>query len=112
MTITPIPALQPLAAPSDAAPMGSPSDDAPLSAAGTGANDVAPAGFATLLTALNDGAAQLERAEGAENAFIAGTGSLQEMVFERAKADSLVSIAAATSSHVVQSLNTISQMQL
>lgn len=71
-----------------------------------------PLGFGSLLDALNAGGAALGKAEAAENAFIAGTGGLQEMVFERAKADSIVSLAAATSSRVAQSLNTLAQMQL
>jgi hypothetical protein len=71
-----------------------------------------PIGFGSLLDSLNAGGAALERAEAAENAFAAGTGGLQEMVFERAKADSIVSVAAAASSRVAQSLNTLVQMQL
>jgi flagellar hook-basal body complex protein FliE len=71
-----------------------------------------PLGFGTLLDSLNAGGAALAKAEAAENAFVAGTGGLQEMVFERAKADSIVSVAAAVSSRVAQSLNTFIQMQL
>jgi flagellar hook-basal body complex protein FliE len=71
-----------------------------------------PLDFGTLLDALKAGSAALDKAESAENAFAAGTGGLQEMVFERAKADSIVSIAAAVSSRVAQSLNTLVQMQL
>jgi flagellar hook-basal body complex protein FliE len=71
-----------------------------------------PLDFGSLLDALKAGGAALDKAESAENAFAAGTGGLQEMVFERAKADSIVSIAAAVSSRVAQSLNTLVQMQL
>ncbi len=87
------------------------SDDAPLPSTGA-AEPAAPLGFGALLDALSAGGAQLERAEGAENAFISGSGSLQDMVFERAKADSLVSVAAAASSRVAQALNTLTSMQL
>jgi hypothetical protein len=69
-------------------------------------------GFGAVLDAIDAGGAQLERAQGAENAFISGTGGVQEMVFERAKADALVSVAAAAASRVAQSVNTLTQMQL
>ncbi len=84
-------------------------DEPPAVSALPGAD---PIGFGTLLDGLNAGGAVLEKAEAAENAFAAGTGGLQEMVFERAKADSIVSVAAAASSRVAQSLNTFTQMQL
>ena len=87
------------AAPVSVVPLDRPAGDASL-------------GFGSLLEALNAGGAQLDRAESAENDFAAGTGGLQEMVFERAKADSLVSVAAAAGSRVAQSLNTLAQMQL
>jgi hypothetical protein len=84
-------------------------DDRPLAAA---TPDTQSLGFTTLLDSLGAGSAALGKAEAAENAFVAGTGGLQEMVFERAKADSIVSIAAAASSRVTQSLNTIAAMHL
>jgi hypothetical protein len=108
MTVTELPAT---ATPLPDAAIVSPGDDAPLSAA-PAADGSAPIGFGALLDALNAGGAQLERAEGAENAYISGAGSLQDMVFERAKADSLVSVAAAASSRMAQSLNTLAQIQL
>jgi hypothetical protein len=86
--------------------------DAPLPPAAPNGADGGPLGFGGVLDALNAGGAQLERAAGAEDAFVAGTGGLQEMVFERAKADSLVSVAAAATSRVAQSINTLTQMQL
>jgi hypothetical protein len=75
-------------------------------------NDVSSLGFSGVLEVLRSGGATLERAEQAENAFVAGTGGLQEMVFERAKADAVVSVAAAATSRVAQSLATLSQIQL
>jgi flagellar hook-basal body complex protein FliE len=75
-------------------------------------NDAATFGFGSLVSALRAGTQSLQRAEGAENAFIGGTGGLQELVFERAKADIVVSIATAASSRVTQSINTVTQMQL
>ena len=90
------------------AALNGPGDDAPLSA-----NPASRSlGFTTLLDSLNASGVALQKAEAAENAFVSGTGGLQEMVFERAKADSIVSVAAATSSRVAQSLNTIASMQL
>jgi hypothetical protein len=109
-----IAALQPhfTEIPLPSAPAAPSEPDAPLAAATRAAADGGPLGFAGVLDALNAGGAQLERAAGAEDAFVAGTGGLQEMVFERAKADSLVSVAAAATSRVAQSINTLTQMQL
>lgn len=91
-------------------------NDVPLVAAPAApdvpSGDVAPLGFAALLGVLDAGGAQLQRAESAETAFANGSGDLQTMVFERAKADSLVSVAASTASRVAQSLNAIAQIQL
>jgi flagellar hook-basal body complex protein FliE len=85
--------------------------DAPRGA-DAASTDASTFGFGNLVDALQTGTQTLQHAQGAENAFIAGTGGLQEMVFKRAKADILVSIAAAASSRVTQSIDTISQMQL
>jgi flagellar hook-basal body complex protein FliE len=84
--------------------------DAPLDAAANA--DASTFGFGSLVDALRAGTQQLERAQGAERSFVDGTGGLQEMVFERAKADVIVSIATAASSRVTQSLNSLTQMQL
>jgi len=82
--------------------------DAP---AGTGA--ALPGGFASALARALDGAeGALARAAGAERAFIAGRGGLQEMVVERAQADILLAIAGAAASRTVQALNTILGMQI
>jgi flagellar hook-basal body complex protein FliE len=105
MTITPLDAAQQTPAVTVIEP------DAPP-AANAGSTDAATFGFGSLVDALQAGTQTLQHAEGAENAFIRGTGGLQEMVFERATADVLVSIAAAASSRVTQSLNTLTQMQL
>jgi len=105
MTITPLDAVQNTPAATIIEP------DAPRAPQGDG-TDAATFGFGSLIDALQAGTQTLQRAEGAENAFIAGTGGLQEMVFERAKADVLVSIATAASSRVTQSINSITQMQL
>ncbi len=60
-----------------------------------------------------DGAATaLARADGAERAFAAGRGGLQEMVLERAQADIALSLASTAVSHVTQALGTILGMQV
>jgi flagellar hook-basal body complex protein FliE len=105
MTITPLDAAQNTPVATVIEP------DAPR-ASQAGGTGMATFGFGSLIDALQAGTQTLQRAEGAENAFIAGTGGLQEMVFERAKADVLVSIATAASSRVTQSINSITQMQL
>lgn len=100
--------FHPLQLPSMPAPV---KNDDPSPGMGV-AGDASPIGFGAVLDAMNAGGAALEKAEGAENAFIGGSGNVQEMVFERAKADTLVSVAAAATSRAAQSLNTISQIQL
>jgi len=104
VTITDIPlALQPPDLPALQIPGGARVD---------AGSDSSSLGFGSVLSAMNSGSAALEGAEKAENAFVDGSGGLAEMVFERAKADALVSVAAAATSRVAQSLNTLSQMQL
>jgi flagellar hook-basal body complex protein FliE len=105
MTITPLDAA------SEAPAAGAIVPDAPQSSAAADA-DAAGFGFGTLVNALGAGAQSLQRAESAENAFMSGSGGLQEMMFERAKADVVVQIATAASSRVAQSINSLTQMQL
>ena len=70
-------------------------------------------GFARALTgAFGDAGGALERAAGAERAFAAGRGGLQEMVLERAQADVALSVASAAASRVTQALTTILGMQV
>ena len=54
----------------------------------------------------------LTRADGAERAFIAGRGGLQELVLERAQADIALAVAGAAASRAAQSLSTILGMQV
>ena len=68
--------------------------------------------LAEFAQALDAAGAALARAETAETAFIHGEGGLQEMVLERAQADVALSLAVATSSRVVTSLQTILGMQI
>lgn len=56
--------------------------------------------------------ATLERAESAENAFAAGTGTLQAAVYERARADVALSVATAAAQRGVQALQSIFNLQV
>ncbi len=75
-----------------------------VAAAGGAGPSPAAGAFGTLLDAAS---AQLERAQGAEAAFAAGRGGLQEMVLERARADIALQVAAAAATHAAQALNTL-----
>ena len=68
--------------------------------------------FNGLVGGLESAGAALEQAQHAERAFASGRGGLQEMVFERARADSILSVASAGASKAAQSLNTILNMQV
>jgi hypothetical protein len=54
----------------------------------------------------------LAKADGAERAFAAHQGGLQEMVVERARADIALQLAAASAQRVTQGLQTILGMQI
>jgi flagellar hook-basal body complex protein FliE len=54
----------------------------------------------------------LATADGAERAFIAHRGGLQEMVVERARADIALQVAAAGAQRVTQGLQTLLSMQI
>ena len=76
-------------------------DAAPLAASGGGN----AGSFAMALDALG---AVLGSAERAEDAFADGGGTLQEAVYERARADVALSVATATAQRVAQSVQSIS----
>lgn len=65
--------------------------------------------FAGLAQALG---ATLERAESAENAFAAGSGSLQAAIYERARADVALSVATAAAGRATQAVQSILNMQV
>lgn len=54
----------------------------------------------------------LERAESAENAFAAGSGSLQAAIYERARADVALSVATAAAGRTTQAIQSILNMQV
>ncbi len=74
---------------------------APTAAAGSG--------FAQLV---DSAGVALDRADAAEAAFARGTGGLQEMVVERARADITLSVAAAGAQRAAQALNSLLGMQI
>ena len=65
--------------------------------------------FARALDALG---ATFDRAQGAEDAFAAGAGSLQDAVYSRARADVAIAVATATVGRVVQSVQSLLNMQV
>ncbi len=105
---------------SPAASFGAPAElDAPLTADGSDEPlgiGLLPSGGNAFGRALSDAfahaSAALERADGAERAFIGGRGGLQEMVLERAQADVALSLASTAASRVSQALGTILGMQV
>jgi flagellar hook-basal body complex protein FliE len=68
-----------------------------------------PSAFGDLVDAAG---AVLAKADGAETAFAAHRGGLQEMVVERARADIALQIAAAGAQRVTQGLQTLLGMQI
>lgn len=54
----------------------------------------------------------LDAAGKSEKAFLSGHGNLLEMVLERAKADTLLSLTAATASKVTQAASTLMNLQV
>jgi flagellar hook-basal body complex protein FliE len=65
--------------------------------------------FADVLDALG---ATLERAQGAEDAFAAKRGSLQEAIYERARADVALAVATAAAQHAAQAVQSVLNMQI
>jgi flagellar hook-basal body complex protein FliE len=62
--------------------------------------------------ALDAFADALRNASGAEDAFAAGSGTLQQAVYERTRADVALSVATATAQRLVQSLQAVLNMQV
>jgi flagellar hook-basal body complex protein FliE len=66
-------------------------------------------GFTRTLDAL---AGLFNEANAAEDAFAAGGGSLQDAMYERARADVALSVATATAQRIAQSLQAVLNMQI
>ena len=69
-------------------------------------------GADAFVQALDAIGAMLRGAESAEDAFAAGGGSLQEAVYERARADVALSAATAAAQRSVQAISSILNMQV
>jgi flagellar hook-basal body complex protein FliE len=67
------------------------------------------AGFGSALDAV---AQTLAGATRAEDAFAYGRGTLQEAVYERARADVALSVATATATRIAQAVQSVSNMQV
>jgi flagellar hook-basal body complex protein FliE len=80
-------------------------DAAPFAAAGSGDAGA----FAKALDALGS---ILGSADSAEDSFAYGGGTLQEAVYERARADVALSVATATAQRIVQSVQAVLNMQV
>jgi flagellar hook-basal body complex protein FliE len=66
-------------------------------------------GFAAAIDALEQ---TLSGAQRAEDAFAYGSGSLQEAIYERARADVALSAATASAQRLAQSLSSVLNMQV
>jgi flagellar hook-basal body complex protein FliE len=80
-------------------------DAAPFASAG--GNDAGA--FAKALDSLGT---ILGGADSAENSFAYGGGTLQEAVYERARADVALSVVTATAQRIVQSVQSVLNMQV
>jgi flagellar hook-basal body complex protein FliE len=67
------------------------------------------AGFSRVLDGF---ASSLTEANRAEDAFASGNGTLQEAVYERARADIALSVATTTAQRLVQAVQSILNMQV
>lgn len=80
--------------------------------------DVAPASAApaalpgAFAKALDGIASQLDAASRSEDAFAAGTGSLQDAAYARARADVAVAVATAFAGRTVQTVQSLLNMQV
>ncbi len=61
---------------------------------------------------LDDLAAVLGRADGAETAYAHGTGNLGDAIYERARADVALSVATAAAQRTAQALTAVLNMQI
>ena len=71
-----------------------------------------PSGAAPFAAVLDAVRATLERAQGAEDAFAARRGSLQDAIYERARADVALAVATAAAQHAAQAVQSVLNMQI
>ena len=69
----------------------------------------APEAFAKML---DDAGSVLQNAQRAEDAFASGAGDLQTAIYERARADVVLSVATAAAHRTAQALQSILNMQV
>jgi flagellar hook-basal body complex protein FliE len=72
----------------------------------------APASGSTFSKALDALGATMDRAERAEDAFAVKRGSLQDAMYERARADVALTVAAAAAQHAAQAVQSVLNMQV
>jgi flagellar hook-basal body complex protein FliE len=72
----------------------------------------APADGAAFSQTLDALGATLDRAQRAEDAFAAKAGSLQDAVYERARADVALAVATAAAQHAAQAIGSVLNMQV
>ena len=68
--------------------------------------------FGGLVESFKNVAPAIDQANRAESAFLSGKGNLIEMALERAKADTLLSLTAATASKFTQGASTLMNLQV
>jgi flagellar hook-basal body complex protein FliE len=68
--------------------------------------------FGGLVQAFKGVAPAIDSANKAESAFLSGHGNLLEMALERAKADTLLSLASTTASKATQAASTLMNLQV
>jgi flagellar hook-basal body complex protein FliE len=72
----------------------------------------APAAAGAFASALDALGATLERAQHAEDAFAAKRGTLQEAMYERARADVALSVATAAAQRAAQAVQSVMNLQI
>jgi flagellar hook-basal body complex protein FliE len=103
VTVTPLPPVMPAV----------PAFEPDIAADGAASSASAADGFgAALRSALGEASRAFDRAAGAEAAFVAGRGGMQEMVVERAQADVVLALATSAAARTAQSLSAVFNLQV
>ena len=72
----------------------------------------APLDADAFMRALDDAGSVLSRAAESENRFAAGSGSLGDAIYDRARADVVMSVATAAAQRTAQAITTLFNLQL
>lgn len=89
--------------------------DVPDTSSGAAPKPVSGGGlvdFGGMVASFRDADSALGKANSAERSFIAGKGNLLEMVLERVKADTMLSLASAEASKTTQAASTLMNLQV